>query len=152
MATRSLFNRTDVTLILDRVGRLTPQSVRHWGKMTVSQMLAHCSLAMEVACGKKPHPRPLLSYLFGPLVKKRNLDEHRQLPKNGPTDRDFVIRHHPEFDSEKKRLEGLIRQFSEGGRDKCTQYPHSFFGRMAPEEWAMFMYKHLDHHLRQFGV
>ncbi|TDW96785.1 DUF1569 domain-containing protein [Dinghuibacter silviterrae] len=148
----SLFNRTDVALILDRIGSLTPQSVRQWGKMTVSQMLAHCSLALEVACGKKPNPRPWLSYLFGPLIKKRILDEHRGWPKNSPTDKDFVILHEPDFATEKNRLTALVSQFFEGGRDKCTQYPHSFFGAMAPEEWAMFMYKHLDHHLRQFGV
>jgi len=34
----------------------------------------------------------------------------------------------------------------------CTKHPHSFFGKLTPEEWAILSYKHLDHHLRQFGV
>lgn len=148
----SLFNRTDVGLILDRLNRLTPQSIRRWGKMTVSQMLAHCSAALEIACGRKPHRRPFISYLLGSRFKRRILDENSQWPMNSPTDKDFIIHDEPDFAQEHGRLSGLILQFTDGGRDKCTQYPHSFFGRMAPEEWSILMYKHLDHHLRQFGV
>jgi hypothetical protein len=147
----SLFNRTDVGLILERVNRLTPSSVRSWGKMTVSQMLAHCSVALEFACGKKPGRRSVFSYLLGHRFKRRFLSE-QALPMHVPTGKDFLIKNDPDFDHEKTRLSALIRQFADGGRDKCTEYPHTFFGKMAPEEWSIFMYKHLDHHLRQFGV
>lgn len=148
----SLFNRTDVALILERIDRLTPKSIRGWGKMTVSQMLAHCCVALEFACGKKPGRRWVFSYLIGRRLKNRFLNEDKEYPKNVPTAQDFIIRDERDFEQEKKKLTGLVRQFADGGRDKCTQYPHSFFGRMAPEEWSIFMYKHLDHHLRQFGV
>jgi len=50
------------------------------------------------------------------------------------------------------RLAGLIDRFAAGGPAGCTQHPHSFFGPLTPDEWAILMYKHLDHHLRQFGV
>jgi transposase InsO family protein len=53
---------------------------------------------------------------------------------------------------ERDRLSGLIDKFAAGGAAGCTRNPHSFFGKMTPEEWAILMYKHLDHHLRQFGV
>ena len=148
----SLFNRTDVTETLERVNRLTPKSVRIWGKMTVSQMLAHCSIALEFACGKKPGRRGLFSYLIGHRFKKRFLDDKRQFPKGVTTVKDFIIHDDPDFDREKSRLSTLIGRFADGGRDKCTQYPHAFLGKMAPEEWSIFMYKHIDHHLRQFGV
>ncbi len=49
-------------------------------------------------------------------------------------------------------LSRLIDKFAAGGAAGCTKNPHSFFGKMTPEEWAILMYKHLDHHLRQFGV
>jgi hypothetical protein len=49
-------------------------------------------------------------------------------------------------------LRGLIDRFVASGPAGCTNHPHSFFGRLTPEEWAILMYKHLDHHLRQFGV
>jgi len=54
--------------------------------------------------------------------------------------------------TERERLSGLIDKFAAGGAAGCTKNPHSFFGRLTPEEWAILMYKHLDHHLRQFGV
>jgi LPS sulfotransferase NodH len=49
-------------------------------------------------------------------------------------------------------LRGLIDRFAAAGPQGCTKNPHSFFGRLTPQEWATLMYKHLDHHLRQFGV
>jgi LPS sulfotransferase NodH len=46
----------------------------------------------------------------------------------------------------------LIDRFASGGPAGCAQHPHSFFGPLTPAEWAELNYKHLDHHLRQFGV
>ena len=46
----------------------------------------------------------------------------------------------------------LIDRFAAAGPKGCTTHPHSFFGPLTPDEWAILMYKHLDHHLRQFGV
>jgi transposase InsO family protein len=46
----------------------------------------------------------------------------------------------------------VIDRFVAAGPKSCTTHPHSFFGPLTPEEWAILMYKHLDHHLRQFGV
>jgi hypothetical protein len=56
------------------------------------------------------------------------------------------------LDKERERLSGLIDKFAAGGEAACTKNPHGFFGKMRAEEWAILMYKHLDHHLRQFGV
>ena len=57
-----------------------------------------------------------------------------------------------EFAREKERLKQSVQEFHRGGEAKCTTLPHPFFGEITPAEWAMGMYKHLDHHLRQFGV
>jgi hypothetical protein len=53
---------------------------------------------------------------------------------------------------ERQRLSGLIDRSAAAGPAGCTTHPHSFFGSLTPVEWAEFMYVHLDHHLRQFGV
>jgi hypothetical protein len=45
-----------------------------------------------------------------------------------------------------------VRKFSEGGPEKSTRHPHPFFGNYTPEQWGVFQWKHIDHHLRQFGV
>ena len=57
-----------------------------------------------------------------------------------------------DFERERQRLDALIQRFCEGNEAACTSYPHTFFGPMTPREWAVLQYKHLDHHLRQFGA
>jgi hypothetical protein len=65
---------------------------------------------------------------------------------------ELVVQDERDLATERLRLLSLIDQFSSAGPQKCTTHPHSFFGRLTPQEWAVLMYKHLDHHLRQFGV
>ena len=54
--------------------------------------------------------------------------------------------------TKRERLSRIIDRFAIAGPQGCTTHPHSFFGRLTPDEWAAWMYKHLDHHLGQFGV
>jgi hypothetical protein len=72
--------------------------------------------------------------------------------RNSPTVPDLVIAEERDLDTERDRLTSLIDRFVAAGPAGCTTHPHSFFGRMTPREWAILMYKHLDHHLRQFGA
>lgn len=72
--------------------------------------------------------------------------------RNSPTAPDLVIRDERDLGAERERLNGLIDRFAAGGPAGCTTHPHTFFGPMTPQEWATLMYKHLDHHLRQFGA
>jgi hypothetical protein len=74
------------------------------------------------------------------------------LRKNSPTARGLIVADERDLGKEQGRLSGLIDKFAVGGAARCTRNPQRFFGRMTPEEWAILMYKHLDHHLRQFGV
>lgn len=148
---KNLFNQADTAEILDRLDQLTPQSPRGWGKMTVSQMLAHCSISLEVASGKAYFPMVFMGRIFGPLVKPSFLNE-KPIRKGVPTDKHFIIRDEPDFAVQKQRLKSLVSAFAEGGPGKVTTQPHSFFGKMNPEEWSRMMYKHLDHHFTQFGV
>jgi hypothetical protein len=48
MEVKNLFEPAVYTEITERVNRLSPESQRQWGKMTVSQMLAHCKEAFKV--------------------------------------------------------------------------------------------------------
>jgi hypothetical protein len=147
---KNLFTETDTREILDRLDRITPQSTREWGKMSVSKMLAHCSESMETATGNKHYPRVFIGRIFGPLAR-RSFFRDKPMPKGAPTDKHFIIVDEPEFYAQKQRLTGLIRSFAAGGPENASKYPHSFFGKLTPEEWGKLMYKHLDHHFRQFG-
>ncbi len=150
---KSLFDGTVTEEVKTRLGRLEPQSERRWGKMSVAQALAHCTVSMQWAVGdvvpeKASFPLRFLGRLVKPMVF-RNDDPMR---KNSPTVQSLIVEDERDLGQERDRLLQLIDRFAGGGTQKCTQNPHSFFGRMTPAQWAVLMYKHLDHHLRQFGV
>ena len=119
--------------------------------MNVSQMMAHCSAWMEIAAGLKSPPRTLMGRIFGRLAKKSVLGEG-PVRRNMPTMKSLIISDEQHFAEEQQHLMDWVDRFSAGGPEQCTTHPHSFFGDMAPVEWAMMGYKHLDHHLRQFSV
>jgi hypothetical protein len=90
--------------------------------------------------------------MIGRVVKPMALGNDEPLRRNSPTVEGLVVKDERDLDIERERLCGLIDRFVAAGPKGCTKHPHSFFGRLTPEEWATLMYKHLDHHLRQFGV
>ena len=148
---KNLFEQTTVQEVNQRLDKLTPSSQRQWGKMNVGQMLAHCSAALEVAVGDKNPSRIFIGRIIGSFLKPMFSNE-KPFGKNSPTDKSFIITDERDFNKEKLRLKGLVERFNKGGAEKVTTNPHSFFGKLKPNEWATGMYKHLDHHLRQFGV
>ncbi len=119
--------------------------------MDAGQMMAHCSAALDVASGRRNLPRMFIGRLIGPLVKSMYSNE-KPFSRNSPTDPSLVMSDERDFLREREELKQKIRQFQEGGEARCTREPHFFFGALTPQEWGRGMYKHLDHHLRQFGV
>jgi hypothetical protein len=153
MSMKNLFDSTVANQVKTRLEKLDPQTERRWGKMTAAQMLAHCSVSMQWAVGEvAPEKGALPARLMGRLVKPMMFRNEDPLRKNSPTAKSLIVADERDLEKERERLSGLIDKFAAGGADGCTKNPHSFFGKMTPEEWAILMYKHLDHHLRQFGV
>jgi hypothetical protein len=148
---QNLFNDIDVSDIIKRIEKLTPGSQRLWGKMNVAQMLAHTNVSMETAMGVNKIPRVFIGRIIGTLMKGRVLSE-KPFGRNSPTDKSYIFKGEHDFEIEKSKTIASIRKFHEGGPSKCTTHPHPFFGHFTPEQWAVFEWKHLDHHLRQFGV
>lgn len=148
---KSMFEPGTPDEIVRRISSLTPATQHVWGKMQVAQMLAHCCTAMEVATGKRVAKRLLIGRLIGPLFKKKYYDDS-DFTKNSPTHPTFVVRDERDFGKEKDRLVALVREFASGGEAKAPAAPHSFFGPLTPTQWGIGTYKHLDHHLRQFGA
>jgi hypothetical protein len=135
-----------------RIAQLNSQSQRQWGTMSAPQALAHCSAAMEMATGDKLLPRMFIGRLLAPMIKKKVTSGSEPLRRNTPTAKDLVISDDRDLAKEQQRLCALIDRFASAGPQGCTKHPHTFFGPLTPEEWAILMDKHLDHHLRQFGV
>lgn len=149
--TESLFDPAGLASMLARLERLPPDAVRRWGKMTAAQMLAHCHQPLRVATGDLPLQRSLVGLLFGRMAKKRLLGD-RPWQQGMPTAPEFRVTDQRDFAKEKASLLALVRRFGEGGPGALTQQPHPFFGPLTPDEWQALQWRHLDHHLRQFGA
>jgi len=148
---KTLFQQDTVDEVMSRLDKLQPASQRQWGKMDVAQMMAHCSATMDMASGRLNLPRIFIGRLIAPFFKSIYTNE-KPFGKNGPTDKKLVVADQRDFLREREQLKLKVRQFYEGGEGKCTRHPHPFFGALTPEAWSRGSYKHLDHHLRQFGA
>ena len=148
---KNLYETSASNEIRDRIASLKPESERRWGAMDVAQMLAHCSAWMAMAAGVTSQRQSLPGRLFGKLAKKSIL-KATPIRRNMPTDKGLIVADQRDFALEQQRLLDAVKQFAERGPELCTIHPHSFFGFMTPSEWATMGYKHLDHHLRQFGA
>lgn len=149
---KNLFEAVTVNEIQERLAHLRPDSERQWGKMDVAQMLAHCSAWMEMVVGLSSPPRSLIGRIFGRVAKAQILGGKEPIRRNMPTEKSLIVSEEREFAPERERLLKWTNTFAAGGPSGCTTHPHCFFGPMTPMEWATLAYKHLDHHLRQFGV
>lgn len=149
---RSLYEPARTQEVKDRIAQLKPDSLRLWGKMNPAQALAHCSAAMEMAVGTSRPPRMFIGRLLGGIVKGMALRDEEPMKRNAPTSKVLVVADNRDLPTEQERLCGLIHRFASAGPQGCSTHPHTFFGPLTPDEWARLMYKHLDHHLRQFGV
>lgn len=147
---KSLFEPADREAILARLAALQPESARHWGKMDPAQMLCHCSLALETGTGDRPMKQKFIGKILMPFFRSSILGE-KPFDKNSPTDPTFVVSVPRDFNAERTRLVNLIQRFVERGESAAGKETHAFFGKMTGQEWGELMYKHIDHHLRQFG-
>lgn len=148
---KSLFIVTDKDLILERINRLTPDSTRQWGKMEISQMLNHCRFGVETAAGIRSTPRSLLGRLLGGFMKDLATND-TPFKKGSPSPAGSITTASLDFEIEKQGLIEIINSFYNGGKAGVTDGPHAFFGHLTPSQWGALMYKHIDHHLKQFGV
>jgi hypothetical protein len=148
---KSLFNTSDNNETIARINRLTASAKAEWGKMSVDQMLVHAQRPLQVAFGELKLKRTLIGFLFGGMAKKK-LTSDEPWKKNLPTDKHFIVTDHRNFDEEKKSLIALIQRFGQAGPNEISKEPHPFFGQLTSQEWDTLTWKHLDHHLKQFGA
>lgn len=147
----SLFHPADCESLRRRFAELRADGPRHWGKMDAAQMLAHCARGLEEAMSDRPAGQMFLGRLMAPLLRPMVLGR-KPFRRNAPTSPRFVVADARDFDAELRRLAHLIDRYVQRGPDAAARVPHVFFGRLDGDQWGRLMYKHLDHHLRQFGV
>lgn len=153
MMTKNIFDPTISNEVIDRVNSLTCDTKQKWGKMNVGQMLAHCNVTYEMAFdeSKTKKPKGFKGWMLKKFVKPIVCND-KPYKQNGRTAPEFIKTDKYEFESEKSRLINYIKKTTSlTGKHFEGKTSHSF-GILTEQEWNNMFYKHLDHHLNQFGV
>lgn len=149
---KNIFDATVTEEVVDRINQLTPATQPQWGKMNVAQMLAHCNVLYEMVYDNKhKRPNPLMRFVLKTFVKKMVVGD-TPYKQNGQTAPAFLIKDEKQFEAEKKRLISYILRTQQLGQARFHNKESLSFGVLSQQEWNNMFYKHLDHHLRQFGV
>jgi len=152
MALPNIFNQEIANRIIARIETLTPNTSSKWGKMSVSQMIAHCNVTYEMVFEDK-HPKPnAIIKLILKLLVKNNVVNEVPYKQNGQTAPAFIVKDEKNFEEEKTRLIAYINKVVELGENYFDNKESHSFGKLSISEWNNMFYKHLDHHLSQFGV
>ena len=146
---KSLFNSQDRQQTLDRLHRMGPDSQRLWGTMTVPKALSHMGDQLALAMGDievkstwRPESLPLVREAIIYLMP---------WPKGVSTAPELLQTDLQEVDAARERLMGLIERFVTEGQERRLA-AHPLFGKISNKTWGYLSLRHLDHHLRQFGV
>ncbi len=152
MALPNIFTSAVTEEVIGRINKLTPATQPLWGKMNVGQMLAHCNVTYEMIYDNKhPKPKGLMKLLLKLLVKDVVVNE-KPYKKNNRTAPAFLITSEKDFNVEKERLINFLRKTQQLGEKEFDNKPSHSFGPLSTSEWNNMFYKHINHHLSQFGV
>ena len=147
---KSIYDAVDNAEMIARINSLTSESQALWGKMTVDQMFKHTTAALLIAFGEQKLKVNFIMRLLGRILKKKVFNSEA-FKKNSPTAPEFIFTEHFDFETSKKELIDNFSQFA-NGKETIKTMNHPFWGKMTYEDWDKLMWKHLDHHLRQFGA
>ena len=138
--------------LINRINQLSSKSLPKWGKMNVGQMLAHCSVTYELIYeSNHKKTKGFKKFLLKNFVKGIVVGE-KPYKKNTRTAPAFLITSEKEFEKEKDRLVQYMIKTQQLGRDHFEGKESHSFGPLTSKEWNTMFFKHLDHHLSQFGV
>jgi hypothetical protein len=147
----SLFEPQAAQEIIARINLLQPTAQHKWGKMSVAQMLKHCTDALGTATGDVVIKPPFIFKIIAPLIKKKVM-EQKPYKEGLPTAKEFIVKDDKNFDEEKGKLLERIHKFISNGEQAVDGLRHPAFGKLTAYEWGYSQWKHFDHHLKQFGV
>jgi hypothetical protein len=149
---KNLFDYNDTQEVIERIENLSETTQGLWGKMTVSQMLAHSSVTYEFVYDNIHPPVSGMKKILLKLFVKPFVVGEKPYKKNSRTAPEFLITDDKDFGKEKKRLIDYLKKTQELGEAHFDNKESRSFGPLSVKEWNIMFYKHLDHHLGQFGV
>ncbi|WP_374548284.1 DUF1569 domain-containing protein [Flavobacterium sp.] len=147
----SIYDKASNDSMIARINKLTPESKALWGKMNAAQMCRHCAIAIDIAFGKGDLKVTFLMKLLGKMLKKK-VFYGGEMGKNSPTAKEFIITEDLDLQKTKAELITNFSRFASEGKSVIKTMNHPFWGKMTYEDWDALMWKHTDHHLKQFGV
>jgi Protein of unknown function (DUF1569) len=133
--------------ICDRLARLTPDRQAEWGRMSAPQMVCHLAESLKMALGELPVMPKKLPIRYPPL--KQFIIYIAPFPKNAPTAPELMVRSPRDWSADVADLQSLIERFT-AHRGVAQRPEHPAFGRLSERAWGVLVYRHMDHHLRQF--
>lgn len=152
MALPNIFSKEVSDSIINRINQLSNVTPAKWGKMNVAQMLAHCNVTYEFIYDNiHPKPSGFAKFMLKAFVKKIVTNE-TSYKNNSRTAPQFIIVDERVFETEKKRLIDYITKTQQLGEKEFNGKESHSFGVLNTTEWNNMFYKHLNHHLSQFGV
>lgn len=132
----------------NRIDRLRPDTPAKWGKFSAPQMVAHLTEAVRMGLGELsvvPRNTPFKRF---PL--KQLIIYVAPFPKGAPTAPELLAGNPQEFNGDVTRLKEVMGRFAGGSHKNLPEHPA--FGKLSRRAWGVLAYKHIDHHLKQFGV
>jgi hypothetical protein len=133
----------------DRLAKLTPNNRAQWGKMSAPEMVCHLSESMKMAIGDLPCASKNTPLRHPPL--KQLVVYIAPWPKGAPTAPELLARAPASWSNDLLELNALVDRFA--ARRNASRWPeHPAFGKLSTRAWGRLVYRHIDHHLRQFGA
>ncbi len=149
---KQTFTQEGIEELVARLEKLNSDTPPLWGSMTVSQMLKHCSLLyIYLIKGGSQRPKWYVR-LVASIVYKPAMVNEKPYKQGLPTAPNFIIKGDPKFEETRKRLIGYIQEVHGYDKEKMENKVHPLIGKLSMQQWNNVIYKHIDHHLRQFGV
>lgn len=150
----NLFDEQKRIEIVSRINRLSPEAKGLWGKMNANQMLCHCTDGLRGCLGELDNLNDQSNFLTRSLVKWLVLYA-MPIPKDVPTSKRVDQMRDgtkpADFETDRQILLAFIEKVSTRPSDFAWS-PHFKFGVLSRKQWGILCYKHIDHHLKQFGV
>jgi hypothetical protein len=145
---KTVFDKSTREELINRIKTLNENCTAQWGKMTVYQMMKHCTLWEDMALARTQYPRVFIGRIFGKVALKSILKDDSPLRRNTPSIPGLKVSGEGSVPAQKLEWIAKIEYYAQVSN---LHFIHPFFGEMTTEKIGLLDYKHIDHHLRQFG-
>lgn len=150
---KNIFKKEVSEEVINRINNLKPEQKPLWGKMNAAQMLAHLNIQYQALYENQKFKKPnfLMRFIMKTFLKPIVTGD-KPYKKNGKTAPYFLVTSDKDFEAEKSILIKNIQKTQKNGVEVLLPRDTKSFGKMTTKQWNNMLYKHVDHHLQQFGV